>query len=285
VPFILNGLNIDISSIVVKVRDPNDPNILSQPLDPSMYVTTVIGPNVQVTVLTVPPDFLSALPNFEYTFEVSYSLSSNVQIRTEEFAYRLSLYLFDNLLNPYFNYSRVTQETTSGTIPGGPENSTSYTAGIIVQKAPFTVLGEYQDVESRILPYQQWRAIVSYRKNLTPTLDVFAQAFVTRTDYGQGQTVPLSTPYTETIVGGDFRLQKSFPLKNIYANGGGSITHSTRQNTDTLFYSLTAFLTWKVGQFDLNLGGNVSHSTATLPTGEQKYSTQYYFLNMKRKLF
>ena len=208
-----------------------------------------------------------------------------MQFRTSEFSYNLSLSLFNDLLNPYFNYTSITQDITSGTIPGGAESSKSYTGGLRIDRRPFTVLGEYEINQSRLNPTHGWRSEISYNQNLAPTFNVFAKTYYTRTIHGQSEISTDIAGFEETLMGLDLRFQKSFPYRNIFTSGGASISRNTQDQVKTLLYSLNALLTWKVGLFELSLGGNVSHSSAALPTGDQKYFTEYYYLNMKRKLF
>ncbi len=117
--FTLRSQNIDVNTVVVRVSAPVT-GFLELLQKDIHYTLAAVGTSVRVRIISLPPDVQSTDPLFVYSFSVSYSIiSDNVQFRTSEFSYNLSLSLFNDLLNPYFNYTSITQDITSGTIPGG----------------------------------------------------------------------------------------------------------------------------------------------------------------------
>lgn len=274
--------NIDENTIVVRVRDEGTGSIVT--LEEGVhYITVPRGTAVGIFVADLPPDVLRVDPFFIYTFLISYSRpAEDVELEISEFGYYVELDLFDHLLNPYYRYSQTREKILSGAITGLPEDSRTHTAGILIQKAPFSLLGEYEKITSNIKPADRWKTEVSYRGSITTTTSVSARAFLSKTNYSESPFVPAA--YSERIIGGDLKLLKTIPVKNLSASLTGSYSNRKGIFTSDL-YSVGAALFWKVGKLDITAGATLINTRASVREERQVTTYQYYALNIKRKLF
>ncbi len=280
--FPLVRTDIDDASIRMNVRNPFDNTFVDLIKDTHFRIIRV-GDTVTIQILAIPPEALSIDPLFVYEFRVTYQIvSGSVEIDTSDIGYSLKLELFNGYFIPYYNYSRRKQRVLSGFLSGGPEDATNQTAGIMVQRPRYSLLFEYQDLQSRLNPSNRYRAEGNYRQEIDSTMFLNARAYYTKVNNFPGVFNPGSS--TETGTGADMTIQKKFPGRNININATGS--YSQRKYIfDTKTYSLGAALSWRVAKLDISLGANVNHSETALTTGKEENKYQRYYLSVKRYLF
>ncbi|MCL5024677.1 MAG: hypothetical protein M1497_15185 [Nitrospirae bacterium] len=279
--FSLQQPDIDDSSIVIRVKAP-DTGVLVDMTRDVHYLVYTIGNTIRIKIIAIPPEALSPDPFFQYQFLVTYSLvEEQVKLKTTTFGYSVRLELFDHLVNPFYSYSHSDQEVVSGILNGIPAIDTSHIVGVEFQKAPFQLLVEYQDYQSTVNPFKMFRAEGTYRKDLTETFNVYARAYYSRTRRELVLSQPGGT-LTETVAGGDLRLQKSFPKQNLWASLGGSYFQTTGIGT-TRTYLLDGVLTWRAGNLYVSAGANVGRAEQQLTTNQDSLY-QYYYLSVRRKI-
>ena len=288
--FVLRQQNIDPDTISVYLKSPLPPFqfILLAPTD---YVVEPALNTYQIRILTIPAEFV--VPG-TYDFLAFYTLTDgDFELRTDTASANISSQLFDNLVTPYFNYVRVTSDVLDGVFPGTPVDSTTYTTGLILYRAPLRLLGEYQNFDANIAPYESWRGEAQCVAALTVTLDLYATASYTHKRYPRGtsgeDTPPLSQPYafaySEDITSVSSNIQKRLPDWNMTLAGGGTYSHISGL-ADTDAYSLNGSWTWRIGKVDASLGVT---AYAADTSGTQIVSTkrdhQFVYLNLRRRLF
>jgi len=280
--FPLIRTDIDDASIRMNVRNPFDNTFVDLIKDTHFRIIRV-GDTVTIQILAVPPVALSIDPLFIYDFRVTYQIvSGSVEIETTDIGYSLKLELFDGYFIPYYNYSHRKQRVLNGFLPGGPEDATSQTAGVMVQRPGYTLLGEYQDYQSRFNPSNRYRAEAIYSHDITPTMYINTRAYYTKVHNLEGVFKPASS--TESGAGAEVSIQKSFPGRNLTMSATGS--YSQRKYVfDTKTYSLGAALTWRVAKLDISLGANMNRSETGLDIGKEENTYQRYYLSVKRYLF
>jgi hypothetical protein len=282
--FTLQKSDVDVQTIVVRVKDPIS-GLLVDLQNNANYLVFQVGNTVQIVVTSLPPDVQGTNPpTFVYEFRVSYSVTTqNATLQTNDIGYSVKFALFDSLLNPYYNYLHSTQTLLSGTLLGGTEDLTSHTVGITVERMPYRLLAEYQNVHSLLNPLNGYRAEADYIKSLTPSANLFAKGYYSRISYLP--SLALGTKgYTETVYGGDLRMQKNFPSKNMVITGAASYINRTGLIATTT-YSFNSSLQWKIAKLDFSLGADVGRMTSKLSSGKEENLYQYYYLSVKRKLF
>jgi len=283
--FLLDNPDVDINTISIFVKNPEAPfelNLLTPDFD---YTLTVIGTTVRVTVFNLPPH----VPTFPipgtYDFVANYSLTSaNAKFQTTNITYNASLSLFDDLLYPYYTHTSSRQKVLSGTIEGEPLDQTSDVLGIYVSRLPWSLLVEYTNVSSNITPYWEWRTELRYMKDITYTTHVQAAARYSYTDYLKGSSSFSTQPYTDKIAGIDAGIQQRFPSRDMSVSLYGSYTREMGQsNSDT--YGGNAVFSWTTRQLLLTIGATLAYSTNEVANITSKRLYEYYYLNVKRKLF
>ena len=280
--FLLIRTDIDDASIRMDVRNPFDNTFVNLIKDTHFRVIRV-GDTVTIQILAIPPEALSIDPLFVYDFRVTYQIiSGSVEINTLDLGYSLKLELFNGYFIPYYNYSHRKQRVLSGFLSGGPEDATSQTAGVMVQRPGYTLLAEYQDYQSRFNPSNKYRAEAIYSHDITPTTYLNARAYYTKVKNLEGVFKPGSS--TESGTGADVSIQKSFPGRNLTMSATGSYAQR-KYVFDTKTYSVGAALTWRVAKLDISLGANMNHSETALDNGKEENMYQRYYLSVKRYIF
>ena len=280
--FLLLQQNVDLTSIRVFLKSPLPPFELVE-LEPPDYTVETVGNSVEITVVELPSRFV--VPG-TYEFQVSYSLiTADFGMRTDTFGTHESVQLFDDLLTPYFSYLQARSHVTSGTFPGIPPDSDTYTTGLLVHRGPWRARGEYQELDWQISPYRAWRAEVQYTTALNPTTNVYGTATYLNKYYPQGTSFGQGASLTEEseTVGGT--VQKQFPDRKLFLSVGGSYSH--RQGfVDTDAYTAHGALSWKIGKTDLSLGvsayGSDSSGVFAFTTHREH---ELVYLKMRRRLF
>ncbi len=285
--FILNNPDVDGTTIIVFLKSPGQPFELIPLTENVHYIKRQLGNMIEIDIDNLPANPSGApfpIPG-TYDFLVTYSLiESSFKLRSDSLGYNVSLSLFDNLLNPYYRYYRTTQKLLSGAAPIEPIDQTTNTAGIIIQKLPFTLLGEYQVITSNINPSKSWRAELSYAKSIADNTQLSAKASYSSTRYSQNTSLFPSNVRTDTAASVGVNLQRQFPKKNLYLNFGSSYSQRKSVSTSKV-YLLNANLVWVRGQIAINLGASASVADTEFPDRRSKRIAQYYYLNLKRRLF
>ncbi|MBI5099474.1 MAG: hypothetical protein HZB30_09590 [Nitrospirae bacterium] len=279
--FTLRQSDVDAASIRVSVIDPVlGPIELTKDIH---YSLIPFGNTFTIFVKDIPAAAKNPDPLFVYEFRVAYSFTvGSFELEKSGFGYTIKLALFDSLVNPYYGYSHETQKLLSGTLPGGPDEVTSQTVGLLIQKRPYSLLMEYQDYESRFNPSKRYRAETSYRQNFALTTNLDARVYYKHVENLESPFNPNSTTVTSTGI--DLKIGKRFPRKNLTVSAVGSYSN-IKHNFETNTYSFGTTVSWSIAKLDLSLGANVSHTETALDTGKQEIMNQFYYLTMKRKLF
>jgi len=283
--FDLNAQAVDRVTIRVYLRSPLSPFDLV-PLDETVhYTVTSFGNTFRITMNNLPSQF--AVPNTYDGFLVSYSLiPAEFKVRTDASAYNVGFELF-NMLNPYYSHNSTKTRMLSGEFPGELLDSTVNTLGIVVHKEGFRARAEYQRQDSNIAPYSQWKAEIMNSEKVTETIRVNAAVSYNETSYPHGTSLQGDSAYRVKTAMVSGNIQKQLPSKNLYLSAGGSYSLFSGQ-TNGSTYSADAALQWKIAKLTLSLGANVS-SLESESQGTSAVATsrnhQYYFLNVKRKLF
>jgi hypothetical protein len=280
--FDLNLPLSDLSSVAVWVVDPSGALVplilhLHYEVQPSGSLRSI-----DIISLPVPP-WLPA--SGSYTFKVTYApVAADFELLNDGSAYNLSLELFDNLVNPYYNHSNLRQELISGFIPGGPDNVTSDVAGIRLQRVPYFVLGEYQNYRSQVNPFEAWRVRGEYRGRATPSLSATGILSHSRTVYAKTLTSQGIRGYADEITEVIGSVQKDLPRRHLNMTASVSyVLRKTFATTET--FSTNGSLLWRIGQLDLRTGIALSYAASALTVGRQRSSSEYYYLTLTRSLF
>ena len=274
--FDLKAQNVDESSIIVRVKNPYPPGELIILTSSDYDVTPTPGGNgVRITIKTLP----FAPAGTTYEFRATYSfIQQMVEYETTTMGYNVKFELFDNLINPYFGYSKQDQEVLSGRLPGGPQNSRTETVGLLVLKAPYSFTEEYQSVVSTINSSRTFKSMIEYRKNMTANASMHAKTYYTSTNQEGSSTGPYAT------FGVNARMQINVPRKNV-AVGFGLSYYRRDSFTTSETYSWNSSLTWKIGKLLLTAGAMATESVSTSQSGKNTVVSEQYYLSLSRKLF
>jgi hypothetical protein len=260
---------------------------------PDNYQVFLSGNTVRIFVTSVPPECTLPNPTAQYPFLVSYALASGTfELRTDTFAGNTSAQLFNDLLTPYFSYVTVRSSVLSGTFPGVPIDSNTYTTGLIGHYDPLRVRGEYQQLDWNISPYQQWLGEVQYSRPLDDTTTAYATAdYVNKyyphgtSAYSPGPFVSHSGAFTEQTESVSGSVQKQLLARNMSVSLGGSYAR-LQGLVDSNAYAVNAAWVWRIGKVDVTAGGSVygsdSSGGGTLSTSRDH---QFFYLNFRRRLF
>jgi hypothetical protein len=275
-----DGINPD----TVKVKVLADDGSLVDLVQDVNYILEFFGNSVTITIILLPPQISSGHPaGFPFTFYVTYSLAaSNVKFETTTAGYNINLSLVDNLINPYFGYLRSQQVILEGFIPGGPQETTTTVIGIIVQKAPFSLMSESRTIDSTLSPSRSLRNIVEYSKRTSDTSNLYTKAEHSKTVYGRGAFG--NQGFTENVWNLNAIITQNIPRQKLVATA--TATYTLRHSTfDSELYAVTGNLTWKLGELSLNSGATLNRSV-TSGTGErQELLSQFFYLTVSRRLF
>jgi hypothetical protein len=281
--FTLRQQNVDQGSIDVFLRSPLPPFEVIRLVEDVDYVVVPTLNTFEIRVFTLPPEFV--VPG-TYDFFVSYSLTSGTfELQTDTYGARVDVELFDRLVTPYLAYAVVRSDVLSGVFPGVPLDSTTYTAGLVLQRGPFLARGEYQDVEWNISPYRSWRADLQYVTNINPTTNVFASASYLNRYYPHGEFQSHPEAFTEETISTSGSIQKELLSRRLSVSAGGAYSR-IQGLIDSNSYSLNTSLIWKIGKVDLTIGAT---AYATDSSGSGSVSTnrdhELFYLKFRRRLF
>ena len=281
--FVLGQQNIDPGSIVVFLRSPLPPFEAIRLEEDVDYLVTPVLNTFEIRVFNLPAEFV--VPG-TYNFFVSYSLrAGDFELRTDSYGGTVRFELFDRLVTPYFGYLALRSDVLSGTFPGEPLDSTTYTAGLLLQRGPWLARGEYQHVDWSIAPYQAWLAEVQYVTNINPTTSVYATASYLNKHYPHGTSQFQTQSLTEQTMSGSGSIQKQLFSRNLYLSGGGSYTR-VQGLVDSNGYTLNSSLIWKIAKLDITLGvtAYASDSSGGGFTSTKR-DHEFVYLKVRRRLF
>jgi hypothetical protein len=281
--FTLRQQNVDPRSIEVFLRSPLPPFELIRLVEDVDYIVVPTLNTFEIRVFTLPPEFV--VPG-TYDFVVSYSLATGTfELQTDSYGGNVSVELFDRLVTPYFAYAVVQSNVLSGVFPGVPLDSTTYTAGLLLQRGPLLARGEYQDVQWNISPYRSWLAELQYSANITPTINMFAATSYLNRYYPHGEFQSQPEAFTEETISASGSIQKELFSRNLFLLGGGSYSR-IQGLIDSNSYSVNTSLTWRIGKVELSAGAT---AYATDSSGASNVSTkrdhELFFLKFRRRLF
>ncbi len=302
--FILRQQNVLLSSIMVFLKSPLPPfqfielcevgNPTCSSTTGENYQVTPIGNTAEIRILTVPPEFV--VPG-TYDFVVFYSLTSgNYTLQTDTTSANFSAPMFDNAVTPYVSYVRVKSSVESGVFPGTPLDSTTYTAGTILYREPFRVIGEYQKFDSNITPYDSYRMEVQYIAALNATANVYATASYLHKYYPHGTSgdantggvnpsIPGFSAYSEDSEAASASVDKQLPAWHMSMAASGAYSHLDGL-VNANGYSANASWSWHIGKVDLTVGVNAyasdSSGSGTVATNRDH---ELLYFNVRRRLF
>ena len=281
--FSLRQQNVDPGSVVVLLKSPLPPFELIRLVESVDYVVVPLLNTLEIRVFSLPPQFV--VPG-TYNFLVSYSLTfGDYELRSDTYGGNINVELFEHLLTPYFNYAAVRPHVLSGTFPGVPLDATTYTTGLLFQRGPLQVRGEYQDLQWDVSPYRAWRVEVQYVTSLTETTNMYTAASYLNKHYPHGLSETDSAAFTEETMTATGSIQKQLFSRNLYLSAGGSYSRMDGL-IDSNAYSLNGALVWKIGKVDLTIGAS---AYAADTTGTAAVSTkrdhQLFYLKLRRQLF
>ena len=279
-PFTLSNPDIDKETVVVTVTDEfGNIAVLEEGVHYSFL--PVVDNTVQIIITALPPGF-----DFSDIFEATYALiAGDFKLETRSSGYNFRLSLWDNLLSTYYLHSTTAQSLLEGVYPGVLNNGDSDTVGVTVQKAPFSVGLEYQQVDSDINSEKRWAFLSSYSKNLTAYTDVNLKLEAKKRVFQvtQGEDLP-SPEQTESVYSGEMQLQSRIPKKNLtfYLTAN----YSLRQGfVDSTIYTLNSHLTWYVGKAYVNLGASYSIYRSAIEDNVSLGTAEFIYVKIKRDLF
>ena len=281
--FTLQQTDVDPDTISMRVKSPFTDGFVGLVRD-LHYLVFPIGNTVRIQIISLPPVALSPDPFYLYTFQVTYELiRDEATIKTTTYGASLKLELFENSVSPYVSYFHTEQDTnTSRSFSGEPLDTTTYIAGIYLQKQPYSLLLEYQDVQSNVNPYTMMKAEAMYRKDLSAYTRLHLKAIYQKTKHDE--TFGQESGFTEDFIGGTLWFQRRYPKRNLTLNLGATYNRSKGLNTRQS-YSVDGELLWKLKQFELRAGMGVGYTEIEYQSGTQDSLYQRYSLSVRRQIF
>jgi hypothetical protein len=281
--FTLRQPNVDPQSILIFLKSPIPPFEVIRLEENVHYVVVPSLNTFEIRVFALPAEFV--VPG-TYDFEASYSLlSGNFELQTDAYGATTSVELLDRLVTPYLGYAAVRSRVLSGAFPGGPLDSTTYTAGVLLQREPLLLRGEYQDVQWQVSPYRSWRIELQYVSALNATTNAFASASYLNKYFPHGEFQTVTHPFTEEVISASGSIQKQLYARNLFVSGGGAYSH-LQGLIDSDSYSLNGSLIWKIGKIELTLGATAYKTDSS---GSNTVSTrrdhELVYLKFRRRLF
>jgi hypothetical protein len=281
--FTLQQTDLNPDTIIIRIKSPFTNAYVGLVKD-THYLVILIGNTVRIQIISIPPSVLSPDPFYLYTFQVTYELiRDDATITTTTYGGSLKLELFDNSVSPYFSYFHTEQNTNTGkTLAIEPLDDTTYIAGIYLQKQPYSLLLEYQDVQSNVNPYTLIKAEAIYRKDLSSYSRLHLKALYQRTKHDE--TFGQDSGFTEDFIGATLWFQRRYPQKNITLNVGATYNRSAGLNTRQS-YSVDGELLWMLKQFELRAGAGIGYTEIEYESGKQDSLYQRYTLSVRRQIF
>lgn len=274
--------NVDASSIVVAMRSPLPP-YETIVLVPGLHYTvnTALQPfEIQVTAL--PPEFV--VPG-SYDLYVSFSMASgDYDLRTDNLGSSFDLELLEGMVTPYFRYMLQRSDVLSGTYPGPPIDSDSYTTGLRLIYGPLRARGEYQIMDWDVNPWRAGRAELQYVGNVTRTITAYSTLTYLNRHYLGGDPPYSTLDYTEEVITVSGNVTKQIWSNNLFVTVGGSYSHMTGIS-DSDAWSANSSLVWHVGKLDVTLSASAFGSQSTTginPSVERDH--ELISLNIRRQI-
>jgi len=281
--FLLARQGADPASVLLLVRSPAPPYDLIRLTAGVNYTVTTVGNSLQVTVLTLPPEF--AVPG-KFDFRVSYSLlAGNYDATTRTFGQNGSLQLFDNLVTPYYSYNVVRWTTVSGVAPGGGLNSDVLVAGVSFFNGPLRGRVEYADVSWATSPWHGWKGEIQYVGPIGPNTNVNGTANYQDRHFEETTSNGGLPAYTEKSTAVFGNIQQFLLSRQLSLSGGGSYSR-IQGLSDSRTWSFNATLSFKAGRLEVLGGANYSNTdTQNGTTYASRTTHQYYYLWLRRLIF
>jgi hypothetical protein len=280
--FTLKSTDIDKSTINIWVKSALTGSLVRLTRDVHYLVFTT-GNNVKIQIISIPVEALSPDLFYNYEFHVTYKLiRENASIETNTYGGSLRLGLFDHFFNPYVSYFRSKQDIVSRQPAQIPEDTKTTTLGVLLQKEPYSLLGEYQDVNSNLNPYKMLRTEADYRNNIAVNTSLTAQAYYRKTDYTRG--VFKTKELSEHVFGGNGRLQKYYPNSNTNLSAGVTYVRASGV-ADRKAFTFDGELYWKLKKFELRIGVGIGRSQVKYRKSEEKSLYQNYYVTVRRRIF
>jgi hypothetical protein len=280
--FALRQDNVDRSSIIVAMRSPLPPFeniVLVEGLH--YQVNTALEP-FEIQLLTLPPEFV--VPG-SYDLYVSFSMQTgDYELRTDSAGTALSIELLDGKVTPYFRYMVQRSDVLSGSYPGAPMDSDSYTTGLRLVYGPLRARGEYQVMEWDINPWRAGRAELQYTGTITRTITAYSTLTYLNRHYLGGDPPYSTLDFTEEVVTVSGNLTKQIWSNSLFVTVGGSYSHMTGIS-DSDAWSANSSLIWHVGKLDIALTASAFGSESTTgfnPSVEREH--ELISLNIRRQL-
>lgn len=281
--FTLAGVNIDAATISVRVKSAETGDFFDLAVNVD-YLVHEVGNTTRIQIINLPSGAMSPEPFFAYEFRATYALGAeNASIETSSYGGSFRLELFNHLINPYVIFSDTKQTAVSGFVNGVLEESRTTTAGLLLQKNPFSVLLEYQDAQSNIDPQKIKRAEGHFRSDITRTTNLVAEVFYKNTEHG-GAFGQGNRGFTETFVGGNMRVQQRIPAINLSATLGGRASQVTGlSKTQTAV--VDGGLIWAVNKLEIRANAGLGRSRVEYATGQQQSDYRTFYVTLRRKIF
>lgn len=280
--FDLNERNILISTIEVYVENP-DSRLLYRLTSVIHYEVIEIGYITRIRILDLPQGAWSVDPSITtYQFFVSYSTAERgAELKTDVYGYNLRLDLFNNLLSPYYSYSRLRTSLRSGSYEGRLPETDIDTIGLIISRKPYYLFLQYQDVDSNINPSDSFRGEFRYGLDINPYFHILSRVFYSETWYHKGYM--LERDYSETTKGASIDIRKKF-YRNMWLNSSARYTRRDSLS-DADSYSLSSSLSFRAGMLDLVAGINLQWSRTYSDVTDTRRFSELFYINLKRRFF
>lgn len=280
--FTLRQRDVDPTSIIVVLRSPIPPFENISLVEGVHYqVNTLLDP-FEVQITNLPAEFV--VPG-SYDLYVSYSLrSGDYELRIDTAGSTVSLEMFRNLLTPYFRYLAQRSDLLSGSYPGVPIDSDSYTAGLRILYGPLRARGEYQLLDWDLNPYRAWRAELQYVGELTRSINAYATANYLNRHYLGADPPYTSRNFTEQVVTISATVTKQLYWRSLSLSAGGSYSHLTGL-TESDAWSANSSIIWRYGKLDVSVGLSAygSNSTSGVSSSAER-DHQLFSITLRRQL-
>lgn len=280
--FILTGEDIQSSSLIIYVKNPDVPDqrvLLSENIH---YSVAPLGNKLEVRILSLPLG-IGVYP--AYDFFVSYLISSaDVKSSSQNFFYSVRFSLFNNILVPYYNHYSTTQDISNG----ASSETTTDNLGVQATVSPFTLIAEYTDVKSNINPYKRWMVNALFQKALSTTASLRGSAKYEETTYPSG-FFALGSADNRTA-SASLGIAKTFPRSGLQVSLSGSYGQYWGSGKSDS-YTLSTGISYNVKRFSFTFGGSTTSTNSDsgvkteFGTSTSKRLSQYYFLSVSRRLY
>jgi hypothetical protein len=279
--FLLGQPFAEVGSIDISLPSPIPPFTTVHLIENTHFTVASVGNNLEITVFALPPVF--TVPG-TYDLTVSYSLATGTfELLTNTYGFNVSVPLLDNLITPYADYIAVRSDVVTGTFPGTNPDSTTYTVGMSFLDGPWHALGEYQNLDWAISPYQSLKGEVQYIGTLAPATRIYATGTVLHRYYSTGSSSQATGAYSDDTATLSGNLQQDFLARSLTLATGASYSRMSGR-VDGYSYSANASLTWKVGKLDVIAGASAYGSqTQAFTYTQYDRAHQFYYFRLRRQ--